>query len=753
MKGSAHMTAKQRIPSKQGGSGNDGREATVRALKVTGKVLLRILSYVVNIVLTLLLVGLICGVIIGTVFAIYIKNDLDLEVDPSLLIMADKDTTTRVYYMDYETHEDRLIRNGTPVELEEERLYGSVNSLWADYDSFPDNLINAFISVEDHRFMSHNGVDWLGTGKAVANYFIGFDELRGASTITQQLVKNITGDDDFTIQRKVEEIFRALNLEKQLSKEEILEMYLNIVYLGNNCYGVRTAAETYFGKDVSELTLVECASLASIVKNPSKYEPLYHDEAEYTDADGNIEIDGNKKRRSTVLMTMYDYGYISEAEYTAALEEELVLVTESEVEEDETDGDETLTIHSWYVDSVIMQVIEDLMEKNDWTYAVASTKLYTSGYNIYIPMDPEIQDILEEYYEDDENFPKVQEGLQPESAMVITDPYTGDVLGLVGGRGKKLGNLILNRASGAVRPVGSSIKPISVYAPAMDMGLITPTSTVEDTPVMTNKVVHGAGTSWEWVEEVPYPQNYPAYYRGDITVTEAVRVSVNTVPMRLLQQMGLDTSFNFLKNTLHCDSLIESRELSNGSVITDKGLAALSLGQLNYGMTVLEMAGAYSIFPNNGLYESPNLYLYVTDSAGNTVLENTHYTEVAISESTAKSMTRVMMDVMQNGTGTSVTLRHSVDVAGKTGTTTADFDRYFVGYTPYFVGAVWTGYDINSSLSAWAINPSCTIWDSVMTRIHQKYIDDANAGTIPLEKFDLDGAADIYAAVSAEDEE
>lgn len=749
MKGAAFMTANQKNAPRDVG-GNDKKEARRRTLKSAGRVALRILSYVVNIVLTLLLIGLVCGVIIGTVFAIYIKNDLDLEIDPSLLIMADKDTTTRVYYMDYETHEDRLIRNGTPVELEEERLYGSVNSLWADYESFPENLKNAFIAVEDHRFMSHNGVDWLGTGKAVANYFIGFDELRGASTITQQLVKNITGDDDFTIQRKVEEIFRALNLEKQLSKDEILEMYLNIVYLGNNCYGVRTAAETYFGKDVSELSLVECAALASIVKNPSKYEPLYHDEFEFTDSDGNTELDGNKKRRATVLMTMHDYGYISEAEYQSALKEELVLVSESESEEDEVD--ETLTIHSWYVDSVIVQVIEDLMEKNDWTYAVASTKLYTSGYNIYIPMDPDIQDILEAYYEDDENFPKVQEGLQPESAMVITDPYTGDVLGLVGGRGKKLGNLILNRASGAVRPVGSSIKPISVYAPAMDMGLITPTSIVEDTPVMTNKVVHGAGTSWEWVEEVPYPQNLPAYYRGNITVTEAVRVSVNTVPMRLLQQMGLDTSFNFLKNTLHCDSLIESRELPNGSVITDKGLAALSLGQLNYGMTVLEMAGAYSIFPNNGLYESPNLYLYVTDSAGNTVLENTHYTEVAISESTAKSMTRVMMDVMQNGTGTSVTLRHSVDVAGKTGTTTADFDRYFVGYTPYFVGAVWTGYDINSSLSAWAVNPSCTIWDSVMTRIHQKYIDEANAGTTPLEKFDLDGAADIYAAATADED-
>jgi len=741
------MTNNQRVPAPS--SNRDTKKAVLNVLKITGKVLLRILSYVVNIVLTLLLVGLTCGVIIGTVFAIYIKNNLDLEIDPELLIMADQDTTTRVYYMDYETHEDRLIRNGTPVELEDERLYGSVNSLWADYDSFPENLKNAFIAVEDHRFKSHNGVDWIGTGKAVANYFIGFDELRGASTITQQLIKNITGDDDFTIQRKVEEIFRALNLEKQLSKEEILEMYLNIVYLGNNCYGVRTAAETYFGKDVSELTLVECASLASIVKNPSRYEPLYHDEVEYVDKEGNIELDGNKKRRSTVLFTMHEYGYISESEYLSALEEDLILVSEEQEEENELD--ETLTIHSWYVDSVIVKVIEDLMEKNDWTYAVASTKLYTSGYNIYIPMDPEIQDILEDYYENDENLPKAQEGLQPESAMVITDPYTGDVLGLVGGRGKKAGNLILNRASGAVRPVGSSIKPISVYAPAMDMGLITPTSAVYDWPISTRKIVHGAGTSWEWVEEVSYPQNYPAYYRGYITVTEAVRVSVNTVPMRLLQQMGIDTSFNFLKNTLHCHSLIESRELSNGSVITDKGQAALALGQLNYGMTVLEMAGAYSMFANNGLYESPNLYLYVTDSAGNKILENTHYTEAAISEATAKTMTKVMMDVMSNGTGTSVTLRHNLDVAGKTGTTSADFDRYFVGYTPYFVGAVWTGYDINSSLSAYITNPSCTIWDDVMTRVHQKYLDEAAAGGEALWEFDLEGTPEIYKEIT-EDE-
>ncbi len=746
------MTDKSNAPKKQGKTVS-GKEKTVQILSATGKVILKILSYVVNIILTVALVGLISGVIIGTVFAIYIKNELDLEIDPSTLISVDQDTTTRVYYMKYDTPEDRLVRNGTAVELEDERLYGSKNSLWADYSSLPKDLIDAFISVEDHRFYSHNGVDWVGTSKAVVNFFVGFDELRGASTITQQLVKNLTGDDDFSIQRKVEEIFRAINLEKQLSKEEILEMYLNIVYLGNNCYGVRTAAETYFGKDVSELNLVECASLAAIVKNPSRYEPLYHDEFVVKDTDGNPYlddegkeiIDGNKVRRGTVLFTMYEYGCISESEYKAALEEELNITYFDKEEETEDSTNDGYTVHSWYVDSVIEQIIEDLMEKNGWSRAIASTKLYTSGYSIYIPMDPDVQNIMEEFFENEENLPKVQEGLQPESAMVITDPYTGDVLGLIGGRGEKTANLILNRATGVVRPIGSSIKPISVYAPAMDAGLILPDSLYEDAPVMINTVVHNKGTPGEWTQKVPYPHNYPDYYRDyPVSITEAVTNSLNTIAMKVLQKLSIDTSFGFMQNTLHIDSLIENRVLNNGTVITDKGLAALALGQLNYGMTVMEVAAAYSIFPNNGLYESPNLYLYVEDSSGNRVLENTHYTEVAIKESTAKNMTAVMTQVMERGTGMSVTLRNTVDVAGKTGTTNADFDRYFVGYTPYCVGAVWTGYDINSSLSAYYFNPSAKIWDEIMTKVHEKYITEAANGGKPLKEFDLEDVDDLY---------
>ncbi len=720
----------------------DDENKTAEGFKTAGKVILKIFSYLINIVLTLLLIGLISGVIIGTVFAVYIKNNLDLEVDTSLLVSAAKDTTTRVYYMKYDSEEARQLRQGTPVELENERLYGSVNALWADYDSLPQDLINAFISVEDHRFKTHNGVDWIGTTRAIANYFIGFDEIRGASTITQQLIKNITGDDEVTIQRKVEEIFRALNLEKQLSKEEILEMYLNIVYLGNNCYGVRTAASMYFGKDVSELSLVECASLAAIVKNPSRYEPLYHDVFTYVDEDGTEKLDGNKERRGTVLYTMNQYGYISEAEYKAALNEDLNITYFDQ--DDEEEGVEGVTIHSWYVDSVITQIINDLMEKNGWTYPVASTKLYTSGYSIYIPMDPEIQEIIEEVFENEEELPRAGQGLQPESAMVVTDPYTGDVLGLVGGRGEKTANLITNRATVAVRPVGSSIKPISVYAPAMDAGLISPTTIIDDSPITYNTIVHYAGTASEWTESVPYPQNYPLGYAGPITVTEGVTQSKNTVAMKVLQMLTIDASFDFMKNTLHIDSLIDCLERQDGSVLTDKGLAALSLGQLNYGLTVMEMAGGYSMFPNDGLFESPNLYLYVTDSSGNIVLENEHYTEPAIGEKTARTMTRVMMNVMENGTGQAVTLRHKVDVAGKTGTTSADFDRYFVGFTPYYVGAVWTGYDYNSSLSLFGENPSCLIWDTVMTKIHQKYIDADENGGEKLKKFDLEGADKIF---------
>ncbi len=706
----------------------------LKVLGIIGKILLRLLSYVFNILMTVLLIGMITGIIVCTVFAIYINNYLDLEIDPSLITSVSTDSTTRIYYVDYETPEDRLNRNGTLVEIEDQRLYGTENSIYASYKQFPDNLVNAFIAIEDHRFRSHNGVDWWTTAQAVFNFI--FDTgSAGGSTITQQLIKNVTDEDEVKIQRKVEEIFRALNLEKVKSKEEIMEGYLNIVFLGNGCEGVQSAANKYFDKDVSELSLVECAALAAIVKNPSQYEPVYHDQGRYKE--NGTYIEGNADRRWVVLSEMKKRGFITEAEMEAAQAEQLDLKFFDE--DEDSSSDDGMMIYSWYTESLIEQLKEDLMAKYDISERAASLMILTGGLTIVTPMDPTVQDTLEEVYENDrEYFPSVSSGIQPESAMVVMDPYTGDVLGLVGGRGQKILNLGTNRATGSRRPPGSSIKPLSVYAPALEAGLITYGDAWDDTPFRFNEYEISPATQWNdaIVGYTLYPRNYPDVFMGLTTINSAIERSVNTIAMKVLDAYGIENSFNFMKNTLHFDSLIESETKKDGRVLTDKGLAALALGQPNYGVTVLEMTAAYCMFQNEGVYNTPNLYLYVLDSNGEMLLDNQADPQIVLSEETASIMTSMLKNVVNNGTATGVTLRHTVDVAAKTGTTTADFDRYFVGYTPYYVGGVWTGYDQPSSLSAFGQSPSLIVWDKVMTMLHQKYIDEANNGGEPLKTFE-----------------
>lgn len=715
---------------------NWGREI-LHVLGIIGKVLFKIFSYIMNILLTVLLICLITGVIVGTVFAIYINNYLDLEFDASTIVSVNQDSATRIYYMDYETSEDRQNRIGTAVELEDQRLSAADNKIAVSYSQLPDDLINAFVSIEDKRFFKHNGVDWWTTANAVKKFVFGGSG--GGSTITQQLIKNVTGEDEVTIQRKVEEIFRAMNLETKKSKEEILEAYMNIIYLGKGQTGVQQAASYYFDKDVSELSLVECAALAAIVKNPSQYNPESHDEDYYVTNSKGEEVlkRGNAYRRWTVLEEMKNNGYITEAECKAAQNETLVLATHDDEEESLGDG---MTLYSWYTEALISKLAEALMEKYNIEYTVAINMVYNSGYKIYTPMDPEVQSVLEEVYTNDtEYFPSTGSGLQPQSACVVTDPATNDVLGTVGGRGQKTINRGTDRATVATRPPGSSIKPLSVYAPALDKGIITYGSVVDDTPVMFNKYVISAGSdaSSTVYGYDPYPQNYPVVYKGLTTINSAVTRSVNTIAMKVLQMIGIDESFDFMKNKLGFDSLIEYAEKSNGEVITDKGLAALSLGQPNYGVTLLEMTAAYEIFDNNGIYNSPKLFLKVEDSEGNVIIDNSQAeTNIVIKDETASIMTIMLEKVMNEGTGTGCTLRHTVDVAGKTGTTSADFDRYFVGYTPYYVCGVWTGYDMNQSLSSFGENPSLQVWDTIMTMLHQKYIDEANNGGTPLKTFE-----------------
>ena len=690
-------------------NGADWKKNTKTALAVTGKVLYKAFSYILNIFFTFFLVCLVCGIIIGTTFALYIKNYVDTDIDTSMLSTSGTDTTTRIYYMDYEDRENRI---GTPVEIENQRIYSSDNSIWVSYSQMPENLINAIVSIEDHRFWDHKGVDWIRTAKAIPNYFFGSDGVFGASTLTQQLIKNLTNEDQVKIQRKVQEIFRALNLEKQMSKPEILEMYLNVVYFGNNCYGVQSASETYFGKDVSELSLVECASLAGIVQNPSKYEPRYH-------------IEENTKRRNDVIFTMLQYGKISESEANQAYDTELNVLAA----EDKNTSSTGNNVFSWYTESVFTEVKNDLMEKYGYSNYVASMAIYTGGLQIYTCMDPDVQNVLERVYEENsaETFLATSETLQPESSMVVIDPYTGDVLGLVGARGKKNTNRILNRATGTKRPPGSSIKPLSIYAPAMELGLINYGTVCTDEPIQLDN-----GDSW--------PHNLPDVYEGSISLTRAIMTSKNTVAVRILQQLTPQTSYDFLTQKLHFTSLVESVATEDGRVVTDIDLSPLALGQFSYGITVKEITAGYTIFPNMGVYSKPRLYLSVTDSNGNNVLTSDSEQEIVISEQTASVMTKLLMSVTEyhgGGTANNMSLAQVMDAAGKTGTSTADFDRWFIGFTPYYLAGVWVGYDNNIALSSFASNPASNIWNVVMTELHRKYIDAAAAGTLELEKFSM----------------
>lgn len=679
-------------------------------LRVAGRVLYKAFSYLLNTVLTVMLIGLICALIIGAVFALYIKNYVDTDIDASILSTSGTDSTTRIYYMDYTDRENRV---GTAVEIEDQRIYSSDNSIWVSYSQMPKDLIDAIVAVEDHRFFSHNGVDWITTVKAMSNYFIGYKSTFGASTITQQLIKNLTDEDEVKIERKVREIFRALSLEKQLSKPEILEMYLNIVYFGNNCYGVQAAANTYFGKDVSELDLVECAGLVAILKNPSYYEPRYH-----------LEMN-DERRRDQVLYTMWEQGIISQEEFDEAYDTELKVL-----QVDESDSEKSgNNVFSWYTEAVFNSVRDDLMEKYGYSKYVASTSIYTGGLRIYTLMDPEVQGVLEEIYEENSSdvFLATSEALQPESSMVVMDPYTGDVLGLVGGRGKKTQNRILNRATGSKRPPGSSIKPISVYAPALEQGIINYGSVVNDSPITLP-----TGEIW--------PKNLPHVWEGNISLARAIATSKNTTAVRILQELTPQESFNFLKNKLHVTSLVESNETEDGRIVSDINLAPLALGQLSYGISVEELTAAYTIFPNLGIYSKPRLYTRVTDSKGTNILNNESEQEIVISEQTASIMTKLLMEVTKyqgGGTANRMQFTTKVDTAGKTGTSTADFDRWFVGYTPYYLAGVWVGYDNNIALSSFASNPASNIWEVVMTRLHDKYLRAAEENGAELRKFNL----------------
>lgn len=616
--------------------------------------------------------GILAGYFLGFI------GSTDLSVIQDIQQSVSLNLTSFVYTVD---------ENG--VEQQVAVLYDEENRVWADFDEIPDNLKNAFISIEDERFYKHSGFDVKRTLGAGINYIQkkitgSKDSSYGGSTITQQLIKNVTGEDDYSIERKIEEIYRAYQLEKVMTKDEILELYLNTIYLSQQCNGVKSAAKVYFNKDLSELTLAECATIAAITQFPTKYDPKRNP-------------DNNKDRRDVILNKMYELGYITLAERDEAKMQPVTTVTSSET-------NAYVSTTSYYTDALISQVIDDLMTQKGYSKDIAEKMIYCGGLKIYTAMDPEIQSIMDAYYADPANFPVTSGDKMAQSSMVIIDPSSGYVVGLVGGRGEKTASRTLNRATQTLRQPGSSIKPLAIYSPAVEYSLVTPYSTVSDIPITIN--------GWT-------PRNDDRNYRGNITVSSALAGSRNVPAVRILQRVGLDRSFNFLKKNFHISSLVESRKSDSGKVYSDKGFASIGLGGLTDGVSVLEMAAAYVPFVSEGYYYEPAFYSKILDVDGNIVLERSPSPQPAISESTSVTMTQMLQGVVTSGTGTSARLSN-MPAAGKTGTTSNNYDRWFVGYTPYYVGAVWFGYDTPSSLRGISGNPSAKVWRGIMEQIHSQ---------------------------------
>ncbi len=669
-------------------------------LKTAGKVGLtgvgKFFQIFANILITILLIVALTGIIVVCAFSVYINNYVETEIDAEQFrIDVSSSTTTHMYRMEFT---DRTNRVGKEVPMDsaaDQQLQGEVDQTYVPIDKIPDNMINAVIAIEDKRFMTHSGVDWKRTAGAGLTFFTGGGDGFGGSSITQQLIKNVTGNDEYSIQRKIQEIFWALDLETKMDKEEIIELYLNIVNFGNGSNGVQAAAYNYFSKDVSELTLIECAAIACITKNPSRFNPIIYPEY-------------NAERRNIVLYEMYDQGLITYREFEEAYQKELVLDLPGSGEEDKEESDFS-GVNSWYADMVIEDVISDLMEEYNYSEKMASILVYNGGLNIYSLVDPEIQTILEEAFKDESNFPDTGSGIIPQCSAIVIDPYTGDVLGVVGARGEKKANRILNFATQSKRPPGSAIKPLAVYAPAFEQGLLTWSTVLEDTP-------HSYPGNKAW------PKNSTNTYRGLINIAYALKVSTNTVAVKMLEKVGLRNAFDFCYNTLNMKSLIEYGEFSDGTGYTDIGLASLALGQLNYGLTVREITAAYSMFVNSGIYSKPNSYLKVTDSSGNVLLENGYEGTVAISEETASMMNMLLESVPRTG-GTAASLTfdstYDIDVAGKTGSAGDYYDRWFIGYTPYYICGVWYGYEYPKHIDNISTNPCVKVWDAVMGKVHE----------------------------------
>ncbi len=573
--------------------------------------------------------------------------------------------------------------------VEYDQFRSSDKRIWVDIEKVPEHLQKAFVAIEDQRFYKHSGVDIKRTMGAVINVFLKGDSSYGGSTITQQLVKNITRDNERTNARKLREITRSIVLETKMDKDQILEMYMNSIYLSQGVHGVQAASYVYFGKDVSELTLAESACIAGITQYPTTYDPILNPE-------------NNKRKQLTVLAKMLELEFITEEEYNEATSETLVFADAESLKDDNLKDEN----QSYFSDFVFEQAKKDLMEEFGYTDVFAEDFLCNGGLKIYATVDPKIQSLMEDYYENPSNFPQLGGSEIPQSAMVIIEPKSGEIKGLIGGRGEKEGLRVLNRASQSKRQPGSSIKPIGVYAPALEENVINLSSTISNLPFTRG--------SWS-------PKNSNGNFTAPVSVQSAVAYSYNIPAINTLDALGVDKSFDYLKNKLHLNSLVEKVTV-NGKEYSDKNLASLALGGLTEGVTPLEMTAAYSALANGGIYIEPSSYTKIFDKNGKLFYEKKPEKNRAFSEETAFLTQQLLANVVKYGTaGGSVIGKN--DTCGKTGTTDDNKDKWFIGFTPHYCGGVWFGFDKPRVVST-GTNPSLAIWKNIMNKIHEDLDDE-----------------------------
>lgn len=599
------------------------------------------------------------------------------------------------------------------------KLTGSQNidREFIPYSQFSSTYIGkAFIAIEDERFDSHFGIDLKRIGAALLSFVVtAGNPTSGGSTITQQTVKMISGADQRSAQRKIQEWYNAIRLERQLKKWEIMELYVNLLPMSNSYVGIQSASKAYFGKDASKLTIAECAFLAGIPNLPGRYNPL-------TESGRRNAF----RRQRVVLSKMLELGSITRKQYDEALESEIRFVTKAL---DNT----SVVVNSYFVDYTIDQVKKDLMKNRGYSSSIALTTIYSYGCKIYTTLDSSVQASMDKAFQTESLFITSKSAVAdfPEHAqagMAIIDPKSAQVKAIAGGYGKKDANFITNRATGIERQPGSSIKPIGVYGPAIDMGKITAATMINDKKLFLNRETPN--------EE--YPKNSYKTHYGMMTVRNALKISSNTVAAQIWMKLGGLNSLDYLKSV--------------GIDRPDENYLSIAFGGFNRGVSPLQMAAGYQPFANNGQYAEPVCYTKVTDTDGNIILDGTPKFYQVYKTETAAIMNNLLTEPLlpanspfgHAGTAPGYQIKNAkgelISTSGKTGTADGNRDKWFVGYTPYYIGAVWYGYDgrlktinIPSNDSPNAIK----IWHSVMTSIHAKLVPDEFYEPPTLVKLDI----------------